>query len=146
MDRARRQIAVVVGVVVVQVDVKQPVAALAKHVNQFLTSIDGVARVEQHSNICKLELVEQTARGIGAADNLASMVLEAHPDFELWNSHRLAGSGLFVSYCLLRYESAAYREAMQADLMAQYVSAADAMRYAREAIAQARAEQERQRK
>lgn len=82
----------------------------------------------------------------GAAENLAGMVLEAHADFELWNSHRLAGSGLFVSYCLLRYESAAYREAMQADLMAQYVSAADAMRYAREAIAQARGDPERQRK
>src|SRR5581483_4219109 len=82
----------------------------------------------------------------GAAENLARLVLEAEPDFELWNTHRLAGAGLFVSYCLLRYESAGYRGAMQADLMAQYVSAADAVRYARQAIAQARAGPERQRK
>lgn len=84
--------------------------------------------------------------GFGAAENLAAVVLEAQPDFELWNAHRLAGSGLFVSYCLLRYESAGYREAMQADLMAQYVSAADAMRHAHDAIAQARGDAERQRK
>jgi len=86
------------------------------------------------------------AIAFGSAENLAGIVLEAHPDFELWNAHRLAASGLFVSYCLLRYESAAYREAMQADLMAQYVSAADAMRYAREAIAHARGDPERPRK
>ena len=58
----------------------------------------------------------------GAADNLGAIVLETHPDLERWKSHRLADAGLFVSYCLLRYESVGYREAMQADLTAQYVS------------------------
>ncbi len=61
----------------------------------------------------------------GAADNLATLALETHPDIQLWRSHRLAGAGLFASYCLLRYESAGYREAMQADLSAQYVSRVD---------------------
>lgn len=74
----------------------------------------------------------------GASANLADIVLEAHPDFEVWRSHRLAAAGLFASYCLLRYESEGYREAMQADLTAQYCRA-EAMRQAREAIAQARA-------
>lgn len=74
----------------------------------------------------------------GAAENLAAVMLEMHPDLPLWEAHRLADSGLFVSYCLLRYESAGYRDAMQADLAAQYVSGADAMRHAREAIALAR--------
>ena len=76
----------------------------------------------------------------GAAENLAGVMLEAHRDLQQWLAHRLANSGLFVSYCLLRYESAGYREAMQADLAAQYVSGADAMRHAHEAIALARGE------
>src|SRR2546423_913954 len=74
----------------------------------------------------------------GAAENLASVMLEAHPDLEQWQAHRLAASGLFVSYCLLRYESAGYRGAMEVDLAAQYVSGADAMRHAQQVIAQAR--------
>ena len=75
---------------------------------------------------------------LGAAANLADVVLEAHPDFEMWRSHRLADGGLFASYCLLRYESEGYRDAMQADLTAQYCRA-EAMRQGREAIESASA-------
>ena len=77
------------------------------------------------------------AIAFGAAANLADVVLEAHPDFEVWRTHRLAVGGLFASYCLLRYESEGYRDAMQADLTAQYCRQ-EAMRQAREAIALAR--------
>ncbi len=60
----------------------------------------------------------------GAAPNLADVVLEAEPAFADWKAHRLADSGLFVSYCMLRYQSVSYRESMLAELAAQYLPAA----------------------
>ena len=60
----------------------------------------------------------------GQAANLASLVFETHPELERWRAHRLAETGLFASFCLLRYESLSYRESMVADLAAQYVPGA----------------------
>lgn len=59
----------------------------------------------------------------GAAASLPDVAFEALPELAQWLEHRLSGSGLFVSYCALRYESESYRESMQAELTAQYVKA-----------------------
>ena len=62
----------------------------------------------------------------GGAANLPNVAFEALPDYEEWRAHRLADSGLFVSYCALRYESESYRASMQVELEAQYLRRAAA--------------------
>lgn len=57
----------------------------------------------------------------GASDNLAGVVFETDPAIERWRAHRLADAGLFVSYCMLRYQSESYRDSMLAELAAQYL-------------------------
>ncbi|MEP7208105.1 MAG: hypothetical protein ABI920_14285 [Casimicrobiaceae bacterium] len=63
----------------------------------------------------------------GVSDNLAAVVVETVPAFEHWQAHRLAGSGLFVSYCMLRYQSESYRDSMAAELAAQYLPSGGAL-------------------
>ncbi|MEO5699067.1 MAG: hypothetical protein ABIS17_17200 [Casimicrobiaceae bacterium] len=63
----------------------------------------------------------------GASDNLAAVVFETDPAFERWQAHRLAGGGLFVSYCMLRYQSESYRDSMLAELAAQYLPGGGAL-------------------
>ncbi len=64
----------------------------------------------------------------GAAASLPDVAFEALPELAQWMEHRLSESGLFVSYCALRYESESYRESMQAELTAQYVQGRDRSR------------------
>lgn len=58
-----------------------------------------------------------------ASGDLSAFEPESHPEWARWRGHALAGTGLFVSYATLRYESASCRERTRDELIAQYVAA-----------------------